>query len=349
MSYSAVIPGCTNSTAYASASVLNTNALVTISTNQWQSEYSTINSIVSGNTYVSSYSLGGYITVRAGTYNGQVVAVGNSPLTWTAISSGTYFIHFNTNSSCGTLNSSGTSTIQCSSCPSACAVGDPTVFGSNAWNVYCYGAGDATGGSNAWASAQYKGYYTMNSLNFDTRTGQTYSNAQSWGTNGTPSSASGYQGCSVGADNHSYIFKRQGFTCGSYQINIPNHDDMGILLVDGIEVWRSVTCCATRTAVWTGYLGSTSTVEFRISEGGGGSDASLEFVSLPITASITGTNPTACGSNGSIALSNMQNGFQPVFQTAFNSTPAGATTYGTEQLQRVNYRLHQRQIVKQVQ
>ncbi|MFM7596169.1 MAG: beta strand repeat-containing protein [Flavobacteriales bacterium] len=206
--------------------------------------------------------------------------------------------------------------------------GNPNVFGSNAWNVYCYGAGDASGGSNAWASSQYRGFYTMSTLNFDTRTGQTNSNAQSWGDGGSPSSASGYQGCTIGVDNHSYIFRRQGFTCGTYQLNLPSHDDMAILLVDGIEVWRNYGCCATRTAVWTGYLGSTSTVELRVSEGVGGSHGALEFVSLPISATVTGTNPTTCGGNGSITMSNVQNGHRSVYQSDFSSTPAGASLSG---------------------
>jgi hypothetical protein len=62
-------------------------------------------------------SLGGFITVRSGTFNGPVVASGNSPLTWTATIAGNHFIHYNTNSACGTATTCGTTTITCTSCP----------------------------------------------------------------------------------------------------------------------------------------------------------------------------------------------------------------------------------------
>jgi hypothetical protein len=66
-----------------------------------------VSGIVAGNTYQFGYSLGGYITIRTGTYNGTPVASGNAPLTWVATSSGTVYVHYNTNSSCGTLSSCG--------------------------------------------------------------------------------------------------------------------------------------------------------------------------------------------------------------------------------------------------
>jgi hypothetical protein len=50
-----------------------------------------------------------------------VVAAGFSPLTWTAPISGTYYIHYNTNSSCGTASSCGTTTIECLSCSAPAA------------------------------------------------------------------------------------------------------------------------------------------------------------------------------------------------------------------------------------
>ena len=261
--------------------------------------------------------------------NWNMLSAGNcnqASFTYTICTPGTYVFHVRNYDGCGycwdggrTCGSYNAVTVNVNAAPG---------FGSNQWNVLCYNAGDATGGSNAWAASQYKGYYTMNALNFDTRTGQTNSNAQSWGDASTPSNASGYSGCTIGVDNHSYIFKRQGFTCGTYQLNLPSHDDMAILLVDGIEVWRNYGCCATRTAVWTGYLGATSTVELRVSEGGGGSHGALEFVSLSTTATLTGTNPTTCGGNGSIGISNAQNGHNMAFRSDFSSLPAGASVTG---------------------
>lgn len=94
------------------------NNVVTISAgNQFRREYNTMNNTPAGKTYISSFSTTCWITVRYGSVGGQVVAAGNKPLTWTAPAAGTYYIHYNTNSSCGTSATGYTSTIQCTNCP----------------------------------------------------------------------------------------------------------------------------------------------------------------------------------------------------------------------------------------
>ena len=116
-------PACTNVSSFGSATAGTTSTPVTISTCNFQSEYSTVSGIVTGNTYQFGYSLGGWITVRIGTPTGTVAVSGNAPVSWTATSSGTVYVHYNTNSACGTLSSCGTSTVTCTSCaapPSGC-------------------------------------------------------------------------------------------------------------------------------------------------------------------------------------------------------------------------------------
>ena len=113
--------GCVNIYSYGSLTAPSIPGAQTISTCTFQSEYNTIFSVVSGRQYRSTYNLGGYITVRHTSYNGTVVAAGFSPLTWTAPISGTYYIHYNTNSSCGTASSCGTTTIECLSCSAPAA------------------------------------------------------------------------------------------------------------------------------------------------------------------------------------------------------------------------------------
>ncbi len=108
--------GCVNLTAFGSATAPTTNSPLTVNTCTYQSEYNTISSVVAGRTYQSSYSLGGYITVRHTTSAGTIVAQGNSPLNWTATVSGTYYIHYTTNSACGTASSCGTTILTCTSC-----------------------------------------------------------------------------------------------------------------------------------------------------------------------------------------------------------------------------------------
>lgn len=110
--------GCVNTSPYLTVTAPTTPGVLTISSCTFQSEYNTITSVTAGNQYRSTYNLGGWITVRHTTSNGTVVASGTSPLTWTATVSGTYYIHYNTNSSCGTASSCGTTTIECLSCVS---------------------------------------------------------------------------------------------------------------------------------------------------------------------------------------------------------------------------------------
>ncbi len=118
-SFTTAQAGCANASAYATVTAPTDNTPLTISTLQYQIEYSTINSVVAGNVYVSSYSLGGYITVHQGTPAGPIIAYGATPLTWTATVAGTYYVHYNTTAypACGTASSAGTSVITCTSCP----------------------------------------------------------------------------------------------------------------------------------------------------------------------------------------------------------------------------------------
>ena len=107
---------CTNTSPYMTATMPSSPGLFYVSTCTFQSEYTTFTSVVSGRQYRSSYSLGGWITVRHTTPGGTVVSSGPSPLTWTAPVSGTYYVHYNTNSGCGTASSCGTDYIECLSC-----------------------------------------------------------------------------------------------------------------------------------------------------------------------------------------------------------------------------------------
>ena len=106
-------------------------------------------------------------------------------------------------------------------------------------------------------------------MSFDTRT--------KWGAFASPSDAPGYVGCPIPNDQHSYVYKRTNFPCGSYRIDIPNHDDDCILIVDGVTVFQHIGCCDSHIGVWSGLLQPSSTVEFIIKEGGGGSHGGLNI------------------------------------------------------------------------
>ncbi len=204
---------------------------------------------------------------------------------------------------CGGWNSTaGTSGILDYRCDGP---GNPATYGNGEWLLYAWNAGDANGGSGSWSSA-YSGYMPVSSLSFNT--------TSLWPDGGSPSDYSGFLGCYVGPDTHSWSAKRTGFDCGAYQISIPFHDDSYYLYVNGGLVSSHVGgCCDNHGVVWTGVLTSSSTIEFRVSEGGGGSQAQILVtpVSPPtLTAGSISADQTICSGGDPALLNN-------------NSSPSG--------------------------
>ena len=107
MSCVAPTPGpCINTIAYGTQSlpVFGGISYTTIAC-QFAGEYSTWTGAVSGTPYIAMTTVAtDWVTVRSGTYNGAVVAVGLVPLSFTPTNNNTLFIHVNTNSLCGTSN-----------------------------------------------------------------------------------------------------------------------------------------------------------------------------------------------------------------------------------------------------
>lgn len=108
---------CTNSSAYGSGTINTAGGLVTISTCSFGGEYSTVSGAVSGQTLkFTSSGATDFITIHSGTYNGPVVAFGNSPLTFANTFTGTLYAHWNKSSACDSESSCRTTTVQCTSC-----------------------------------------------------------------------------------------------------------------------------------------------------------------------------------------------------------------------------------------
>jgi len=240
-----------------------------------------------------------------------------TPSTSQSVSStGTYYFGSSNGGSAGCWTyGSATST-------STAAPGNPANFGSNTWNVYAYNGG------NIDLNGVYSGYYTEPSLSYSTQ--------NRWSGDGTPSSASGFQGCGtpVPIDYHAVVSKRQGFPCGVYQIDVPTHDDDMRVYINGTLVWsHEPGCCDEHLNIWTGYLTSTSTIEVRHLEGVGGSHQALTFVSVIPTLSggtiggitndvsiCSGTDPgaftnTGTPSGGTIGVDNGSAGGNPAVPT----------------------------------
>ncbi|RYY90798.1 MAG: T9SS type A sorting domain-containing protein [Chitinophagaceae bacterium] len=186
--------------------------------------------------------------------------------------------------------------------------GDPAVFGTNAWHVYGWDAGEYYDYGTSW-NTRYAGYFVDSAVNHNSQ--------NFWPYAGSPSDAANWQGCPIKPDYHSWSAKRRGFPCGYYRITLPYHDDYGKVFVNGVQVYFS--CCSSGN-VWTGYLNDTSTVEFRVTEGSGSSYGSITFT--PYTKSIFSYPATSyCNTAGNItpAIEEAPGGVEGYFY----ATPAG--------------------------
>ncbi|MBK9453072.1 MAG: HYR domain-containing protein [Bacteroidetes bacterium] len=141
----------------------------------------------------------------------------------------------------------------------------------------------------------YRGYYVRNSLsNISTN---------DWGSGSNPSTAAGWNGCSVTDDNHTFRMMRQGFPCGLYSVSI-DFDDNYWLYINGTLVANG-GCCATNAFIGNYYLTAGSTVLLDIQEFGGGSYGAVRLT--PISAnggSISGGGQTICASGDPSILAN---------------------------------------------
>ncbi|MFN8116464.1 MAG: T9SS type A sorting domain-containing protein [Bacteroidia bacterium] len=155
----------------------------------------------------------------------------------------------------------------------------PTVFPNNVWNVYCY---------NDQTFTNYYGYYTHTPA-----AGYNFNTATQWASGAAPSTATAnangtkYQGCTMSASNISLSFKRTNFNCGTYTITLNSNDDGAYLFIDGTQVASRPGNSGTAVTFWTGVLNSNSQVEFRLTQGTGGSGLSVSFTTVAATPSLS--------------------------------------------------------------
>jgi len=189
----------------------------------------------------------------------------------------TYWVRRYDAAPCNVYTGGVTTTINITTPP-----GNPTVFGTNQWNVYGYSTGDIT-----LATAVYAGSYTQTTLGFDT--------TASWANTLSPSSASNWSGCPVPVDNFTFVHKRRGFPCGNYTITMQNWDDAAELYINGILRWSNNTYSGGggSGAVGTYLLDLNSTIEVRTRENGGNANAALALTNNIIAP----TAPTAISGN----------------------------------------------------
>jgi subtilisin-like proprotein convertase family protein len=233
-----------------------------------------------------------------------------SSFTFTPTTPGTYYFHVYNYDICGFWCWSAERGVNCSLSSSVQVnVGSPAApgFGINSWNVLGYEHGGYNYANiGSLAGNTFKGYYTDATVDINSQA--------RWNSNNSPSSASGWSGCSVTNDLHTTVYKRQGFPSAYYQIDLNGHDDGVQCYVNGNLVYQIDGCCTDRGVIWQGALCSTSTVEFRVMEGGGGSNLNVDFRESTWNVD-AGTDVTIC-SGTPTTLAGISNS-----AGSFNTTP----------------------------
>jgi gliding motility-associated-like protein len=180
---------------------------------------------------------------------------------------------------CGNSAISNTATVSMNST----APGDPTVYGNNTWNVYCFQDVNYT---------LYAGYYTEPLL--------TFASTNRYSANLAPSTASGYQGCQLINTYYSVSMKRTGFTPGLYQIDVTADDDYNSIYINGALV-SSLTYPTIQNNVWTGNLSAADQIEIRWRNNAGPGQTGVRFTlisTIPLSAgSVVAYNPNLCAND----------------------------------------------------
>lgn len=155
------------------------------------------------------------------------------------------------------------------------SLANPTVFPSNTWNAYCYGDQSFT---------NYYGYYTDNgsgSSGYNFSTATRFSSITPVPSTANNTNGQAYAGCTMPSTNWGIIFKRTGFSCGTYSINLL-HDDYFYMYVNGALVAQHTNGINdAHNGIWVGVLNANSTVEFRLVQGTG--SAILSVTVVPVT------------------------------------------------------------------
>jgi len=144
-------------------------------------------------------------------------------------------------------------------------------FGINKWNVYGFNSPDIELQPGSLA-----GSYVDPSININTQA--------FWDKDKSPSSYSGWQGVTIPIDNFAVSYRRQGFPCGRYQLEIPNIDDIVRIYIDGVEIFYHEGYRTDNMVVNQGtlyFLNENSKVEVRLRENGGDANIAVKFIDTP--------------------------------------------------------------------
>lgn len=161
----------------------------------------------------------------------------------------------------------------------------PSTVPNNQWNLYAY-----DGASVDSVGVTFKGSYTRSTLGINT--------VNDYGSGTNPSLAAGYAGCNMLAPGNIYSLyaKRKGFPTGSYALNIPQHDDVIKIYVDGV-LFLSAGCCNNLGSQFytLGTLNNNSVIECRMTNSGGGPGHLVADIFLQnLNGGTIGSNQSSC-------------------------------------------------------
>lgn len=162
-------------------------------------------------------------------------------------------------------------------------------FGNNTWNVCGYTVLASTEAELGTKSTSvYQGYYQNSNLSINT---YSTSNIPYWNKLDNPSTVVGWSGCEMISDNFMFAYKRTNFEPGYYTFTVNNNDDYLKLFVDGVQKFSTATCCTSKGVVYSGFLCSSSTVEFRVIDVNGESqlDVTISKANWPVKAGVNAT------------------------------------------------------------
>lgn len=190
-------------------------------------------------------------------------------------------------------------------------LGNPAISGINSWNVYGYSTADIS-----LTTAVYAGFYTTNTLSFDTQTG-----TNSWTNTTSPSSSAGWNGCPIPNDNFTMVAKRIGFPCGTYTLAMQNWDDVAQVYLNGIQIWSASSWSGSgnfNVIVGSYNLDSTSQIEIRLRENTGSSNINMTLTNTNIVSTaptaITGTTIICSGNSTTLTVTGGALGTTGVYQ-----------------------------------
>ncbi|MFC5980543.1 PA14 domain-containing protein, partial [Flavobacterium salmonis] len=172
--------------------------------------------------------------------------------------------------------------------------GDPNLpFGDKVWNVYGFIKANLDF-TNTELRDSYAGYYIDPNINIQSQT--------FWNKTQSPSvNNSAWNGAPIQVDYFTMTYKRKGFPCGRYQIQLVNCDDVAQIYIDGSLIFTQAYT-TTGTIINSGAyytLNKNSEVEIRLREDAGDANVAFNFIDVPFAYD----GSTAPPSGTSIAVS----------------------------------------------